>query len=172
MNFKDKMNRITTFIFDYDGVMTDGTVLLQPNGEAYRTANVKDGYALQLAIKMGYRVVIISGGISQTMQTRMEGLGIHDFFLGVKNKIDVFDQFIEENELDPNEILYMGDDIPDFFPMKKSGLACCPKDASIEIKGISDYISKKKGGKGCVRDVIEQVLKLHGKWMTKEAYQW
>lgn len=171
-NYKSLLKNISTFIFDYDGVLTDGTVILQADGEALRTANVKDGYALQLAIKMGYNVAIISGGNSASMHRRFEVLKIKDFFLGVENKLEVFENYLKEKGIDRESVLYMGDDIPDFKTMKEVRVACCPADASPEIKSISHYISDKAGGKGCVRDIIEQTLKMQGKWMTEDGFKW
>lgn len=171
-NYKDLLPKITTFIFDYDGVLTDGTVIMLPDGEGLRNGNVKDGYALQLAIKNGYRVVIISGGRSVSMERRMESLRIKDIFLGVNDKLTVFRKFCIENNIKPENILYMGDDIPDLEVMSEAGVACCPLDAAQEIKNISHYISHIPGGRGCVRDIIEQVMKIHGKWMNGDAYHW
>jgi len=171
-NYKSQLKNISTFIFDYDGVLSDGTVILMPDGEALRTANVKDGYALQLAVKAGFNVAIISGGNSKSMIRRFEALKIKDFFLGVENKVEVFEKFLQEKNLKAENVLYMGDDIPDYKVMKKVGLACCPANAVAEIKNISQYISDKDGGKGCVRDVIEQTLKVHGKWMNNDGFKW
>lgn len=171
-NYKEKLKNITTFIFDYDGVMTDGALILQHEGHPLRSANVKDGYVLQLAIKLGYNIVIISGGFSQSVENRFGALNITDVFLGVKDKVRVFKKYIEDKNIDPKQIIYMGDDIPDYRVMKLVGVPVCPKDASEEIKDISLYISDKGGGKGCVRDIIEQVLKVQGKWMTEESYYW
>ncbi|MCF8368589.1 MAG: HAD-IIIA family hydrolase [Bacteroidales bacterium] len=171
-NYKSKLKQITTFIFDYDGVLTNGTVILQGDGDALRTANVKDGYALQLAVKLGYNVAIISGGYSDSMKKRFEALNIKDFYLGVSNKLDVLQNYFKETGIQPENTLYMGDDIPDYKPMKAVGIACCPADASPEIKAISEYISIKKGGKGCVRDIIEQTLKVQEKWLTEEGFSW
>ena len=171
-NYKELLKHINTFIFDHDGVLTDGTVILTSNGDALRTANVKDGYALQLAVKKGYRVAIISGGYSESMLRRFEALKIKDVFLGVERKIEVFRDYIRDNNLNPEEILYMGDDIPDFEIMKQVGVAACPADAVEEIKAISAYISHLGGGRGCARDVIEQVMKIQGKWMSDGAFHW
>lgn len=171
-NYKALLTNVNTFIFDYDGVMTDGKLMLQHDGQPLRTANVKDGYSLQLAVKLGYKVVIISGGISKSVENRFESLKVKDVFLGVTNKYEVFEKFISDNNLNPENIVYMGDDIPDFKVMKKVGVPVCPADAVEEIKEISVYISDKDGGHGCVRDIIEQVLKVQGKWMTDEAFMW
>ncbi len=171
-NYKEKLKKITTFIFDYDGVMTDGTLILQHEGQPLRSANVKDGYVLQLSIKLGYRIVVISGGYSKSVENRFGSLNISDVFLGVEDKTVVFDKFIKENNISEDEIIYMGDDIPDYRVMKRVGVPVCPADAAQEIKDICVYISDKKGGKGCVRDIIEQVLKVQGKWMTEESFFW
>lgn len=171
-NYKALLRNVTTFIFDYDGVMTDGVIVLNNDGEPLRTANVKDGYALQLIRKLGYNIAIISGGYSPSMLRRFESLNIENVFLGVSNKLEVFEKYLEENGIKPEEVVYMGDDIPDYRPMKRAGVPVCPADASEEIKSISVYISRYRGGHGCVRDIIEQVLKVQGRWMTDEAHQW
>jgi 3-deoxy-D-manno-octulosonate 8-phosphate phosphatase (KDO 8-P phosphatase) len=171
-NYKKLLKQVNTFVFDYDGVLTDGTVILQPDGDALRTANVKDGYALQLAVKKGFNVAIISGGNSASMKKRFEALRITDFYLGIENKLEVLIQYMKDKKLSPEQILYMGDDIPDYKPMKHAGVACCPADAAPEIQSVSQYISPKEGGKGCVRDVIEQTLKLQDKWMTEDGFRW
>jgi 3-deoxy-D-manno-octulosonate 8-phosphate phosphatase (KDO 8-P phosphatase) len=171
-NYKEKLSKVTTFIFDYDGVMTDGTLVLQHEGQPLRSANVKDGYVLQLATKLGYRIVIISGGFSKSMENRFGALNIKDVFLGVKDKTVVYEKYIKDNNLTHEEIIYMGDDIPDYRVMTKVGVPVCPSDAAEEIKNICVYISDKGGGKGCVRDIIEQVLKVQGKWMTEESFFW
>ena len=171
-NYKALLQEVDTFIFDYDGVMTDGKVILMEDGQPLRMANVKDGYVLQLIIKLGFNVVIISGGFSRSMENRFETLGITDVYLGTKNKEIVLDAYLKEREIDPKHVVYMGDDIPDFKVMQTVGIPVCPADASEEIKDISIYISDKKGGEGCVRDIVEQVLKVQGKWMSAEAYSW
>ena len=171
-NYKEKLQKITTFMFDYDGVMTDGALILQHEGQPLRSANVKDGYVLQLAIKLGYRIVVISGGFSKSVENRFGALNITDVFLGVKDKMVVYNEYITKHCIKEDEIIYMGDDIPDYRVMKKVGLPVCPSDASQEIKDISAYISDLGGGKGCVRDIIEQVLKVQGKWMTEESFYW
>lgn len=171
-NYKSLLSNINTFIFDYDGVLSNGTIILQADGEALRTANVKDGYSLQLAVKLGFNVAIISGGLSASMRKRFEALKIKDFYLGVSNKLEVFNNYIKEKNLKPENIIYMGDDIPDFHVMKEVGLPCCPADAVPEIKSISKYISSYEGGRGCVRDIIEQTLKVQNKWMTEDGFKW
>ena len=164
-NFKELLPEINTFIFDVDGVLTDGSVLLLPTGEQVRKMNNKDGFALQHAVKKGYKVVIISGGSSEAVRLRLNGLGVKDIFLKVDNKVEVFKKYVAEHQLQKESILYMGDDIPDYEVMQLCGVTTCPKNAAIEIKGISDYISDKNGGEGCVRDIIEQVLRCNGDWV-------
>lgn len=172
LNYKAQLQKITTFIFDVDGIFTDNIVYLTSDGEQMRTANVKDGYAVQLAVKKGLHLAIISGGKSEAVRKRFEGLGLQHIFLGSSNKIEVFEKFCTENKISPEEVCYMGDDIPDYHVMKKVGLACCPSDAAQEIRSIAHYISPYEGGKGCVRDILEQALKIKGLWMTDEGHIW
>jgi 3-deoxy-D-manno-octulosonate 8-phosphate phosphatase (KDO 8-P phosphatase) len=171
-NYRTALDKINTFIFDIDGVLTDGNVIVASDGEQLRTMNVRDGYALQLAVKKGYRILIISGGKSETMKQRFLGLGITDIFLGINNKFEVYQNYVNQKNLNKENILYMGDDIPDYEVMSIVGFAACPADASEEIKSISKYISPRKGGDGCVRDIIEQVLKIHAKWLDKDSFHW
>ncbi|HRN42240.1 MAG TPA: HAD-IIIA family hydrolase [Vicingus sp.] len=171
-NFKELLPKINTFIFDIDGVLTDGMVTIFPDGDQIRTMNIKDGYALQYAVKKGYNIAIISGGSSETVRLRLNGLGITDVYLKSSNKIEIFENYLKTKNINKEHVLYMGDDIPDYHVMLKSGVATCPKDAAIEIKNIAHYISDKNGGKGCVRDIIEQVLRCQGKWFDEEAHQW
>jgi len=171
-NYKELLKNINTFIFDYDGVLTDGSILMAGNGEAYRASNVKDGYALQLARKKGFRVAVISGATSESMEARMKSLRITDLFFGVEDKRTVFLKYLKDNKVQPSQVLYMGDDIPDYEVMLEAGLPTCPADAAEEIKSVSKYISHFRGGKGCVRDVIEQALKIQGMWMNDGAYHW
>lgn len=164
ISYKQILHKINTFIFDVDGVLTNGMLTIMPDGELVRHMNVKDGYAMKLALKKGFRVCIISGGTNQAVKSRLAALGIEDIYLGAHDKIKQYQEIIEKYNLQADNILYMGDDIPDLPVMKKVGLSCCPNDAVPEIQQISKYISNKKGGEGCVRDVIEQVLKVNGKW--------
>lgn len=163
-NYKEYLEQINTFIFDVDGVLTDGSVTVMTNGDMLRTMNIKDGYALKTAVDTGFNVCIISGGSNEGVRKRLEGLGIKDIFLGAHNKIDQLNEYLNSKNVTLENVLYMGDDIPDFPVMKLVGLPCCPQDAVQEIKSISKYISHRNGGKGAVRDVIEQVLKVHDKW--------
>ena len=159
------MNDITTFVFDVDGVLTDGSVFISNDGEMLRTMNIKDGYAMKTAIDCGYNVCIISGGKNEGVRIRLQNLGIKDIHLGCPDKIETFNNYAALYAINPEQVLYMGDDIPDYQVMNLVGLPTCPQDACAEIKSISKYISHKNGGKGAVRDVIEQVLKVQGKWM-------
>ena len=165
MNNFEVFGKIECFIFDVDGVLTNSDVLIQQNGDLLRTMNIKDGYAIKHAIEKGYKVVIISGGKSEGVRIRLQNLGVEDVYIGVPEKMDVFDQIVDQYDLDEGHILYMGDDIPDYQVMRRVGLPCCPCDAVQEIKQIAQYISPLSGGKGCARDVIEKVLKLQGDWM-------
>lgn len=164
-SYKEIMNDITTFIFDVDGVLTDGSVFVNNEGEMLRTMNIRDGYALKAAVESGYNVCIISGGSNEGVRIRLRNLGITNIHLGTPDKVETFDEYIDLHQIKQENILYMGDDIPDYHVMKLVALPTCPQDASPEIKGISKYISHKNGGKGAVRDVIEQVMKVQGKWM-------
>lgn len=172
MNYKSKLHKIKAFVFDFDGVMTDGAVWVYADKETVRAGNIKDGYAIQYAVKKGYKIAVISGATSMSINNRMESLGVTDIFTGAGNKISIFNQYLKANNLQADEVLYMGDDIPDYEIMKQVGVATCPSDAAIEIKGIADYISHLNGGHGCVRDVIEQVLRLHDNWFHPDAVNW
>ncbi|HEX2683300.1 MAG TPA: HAD-IIIA family hydrolase [Ferruginibacter sp.] len=164
MNVLEKFKTIKTFVFDVDGVLTDGSLLILEDGQMARRMNIKDGYALQLAVKKGYRVVIISGGTSEAVRERLGRLGVQDCFLKIDNKKGTLTEYVSQHGLNWDEVLFMGDDMPDYVPMQLVGLPCCPADAVPEIKQISHYISPIDGGQGCVRDVIEKVLKLNDHW--------
>jgi 3-deoxy-D-manno-octulosonate 8-phosphate phosphatase (KDO 8-P phosphatase) len=159
-----QFKKITTFVFDVDGVLTDGTLFLFPGGEMVRRMNIKDGYSLQLAVKKGYRVLIISGGYSELVRERLERLGVQEVHMRVHNKRKVLEEYLEKHIIAAEQVLYMGDDIPDLEVMQAAGLACCPADACTEVKAISQYISPYAGGGGCARDVIEKVMKLQDTW--------
>lgn len=163
-NYKEYLSQITTFIFDVDGVFTDGTLLITTNGEMLRKMNVKDGYALKTALQKGYNVCIITGGNNEGVRNRFKALGITDIYLGAHHKNEPLDEYLNINNINAENVLYMGDDVPDIPPMKKVQLATCPQNAVAEVKAISDYVSHKNGGEGCVRDIIEQVLKVRGDW--------
>lgn len=165
-NFKEDLRKVKAFAFDIDGVFTDGTLLIHPSGEMLRTQNTRDGYAVQLAVKLGYPVAIISGGRGDSMIPRFQSLGVTDIYLGSHDKVDDFIDFCFKYSIEPQNVLYMGDDIPDLGVMQRAGMAACPSDAAPEVREAAHYISDKTGGKGCVRDVIEQVLRLNGKWLN------
>ncbi len=169
MNVLSLFKHITTFVLDIDGVLTDGMVQVMPDGEQLRRMSVKDGYALQLAVKKGYRIAVISGGRSASVITRLQGLGIKDIYLNCTDKEDKLQDYVLEHDLRWEEVLFMGDDIPDYRAMQLVGLPTCPADAAPEVKSISRYISPLNGGNGCVRDVLEKVLKLNGHWEIDET---
>lgn len=163
-SYKEYLHQITTFVFDVDGVFTNGKILITSTGEMLREMDVKDGYALKTALLKGYHVCIISGGTNEGVRERLVALGVTDIYLGAHHKENPLREFLQTKAIKPEQVLYMGDDLPDIPPMKLVGLATCPQDAVPEVKAICNYISYKKGGKGCVRDVIEQVLKVRGDW--------
>lgn len=167
IKLKSKLRKITTFVFDVDGVFTDATLLVGES-DVQRIFNVRDGYAVQIAVKSGYRMAVISGGKQKSIATRLSGLGVQEVYLsvGTDQKLSVFKEYIAKNYLQEEEILFIGDDIPDYLLMKNTKvLACCPADAIEEVKGICDFITPNIGGRGAVRDVIELVMKAQDKWM-------
>ena len=170
-SYKEKLHNITTFIFDVDGVLTDGSVLLQ-NDDFVRVLNSRDGYAIQYASKMDYRILIVTGGASKSVKDRLMSLGVTEVCLGCKNKLHVYDTLKSKYEFTDDQALYMGDDIPDYHVMKLVGVSTCPQDAAVEIKAIADYQSPFNGGRHCVRDVIEQTLRVQKKWFKEEAFDW
>ena len=165
-NYKALLKNITTLIFDIDGVLTDSTLLVTTKGELLRKMHSRDGYALRAAVEAGLNVCIISGGQNEGVRKRLEGLGVKNIILGAHNKVEHYHQILEKYKLTSAEVLYMGDDIPDIPVMKLVGLPCCPQDAAPEIKAISEYISHVNGGFGAVRDIVEQIMKIKGLWMT------
>jgi len=167
-NYKILLNQIKAFVFDVDGVLTDGKILITSEGEMLRQMDTKDGYALKYALNKGFRVGIITGGINQGVKERLELLGVDKVYLGMHEKEQAFEDFIKNYDLKADEVLYMGDDIPDIAVMQKVGVAACPQDAVTDVKKIVHYVSHKKGGDGCVREILEQVLRVQGKWMTPE----
>ncbi len=166
------LSRIKALAFDVDGVLSSTTVPLHPSGEPMRTVNIKDGYALQLAVKQGLHIAIITGGRTEAVRIRFAALGVTDLYMGSAVKIHDYRAFRDKYGLRDEEILYMGDDIPDLEVMRECGLPCCPKDAAPEVKMAAKYISYANGGYGCGRDVLEQVLKVQGKWMSEDAFGW
>jgi len=171
-NFKEDLVKVKAFVFDIDGVMSLQTINLNSFGVPNRTINLRDGYALQLAVKKGYHIAVISGCKSKEYLKRLKGLGITEVYLNCKSKLEHFRIFLKRHDLDRSEVLFMGDDIPDYEVMQEAGIPVCPADADSEIKQVSNYISDKKGGEGCVRDVIEQVMRLHNKWMVNGSFDW
>lgn len=163
-HYLQEMKTIKAFVFDVDGVLTDGSLFVQERGEMLRTMYIRDGYAIQLAVKKGYKVCIISGGKSEGVISRLKRLGVEDVFMGVDDKTEKLEEYLISNNLKAKDILYMGDDMPDFDVMSIVGFPCCPADAVQEIVTLCKYISPLKGGRGCVRDVIEKVLKLNNCW--------
>jgi len=163
-SYKEFLEDINTFVFDVDGVFTDGGLLITAEGELLRRMNVKDGYALKTALVKGYNVCIITGGTNEGVRERLKGLGVSEIYMGAHHKEEPLQEFLSKHKLDSKNVLYMGDDMPDIPPMLKVGLPTCPQDAVQEVKAVAKYISHKIGGDGCVRDVIEQVLKVRGDW--------
>jgi 3-deoxy-D-manno-octulosonate 8-phosphate phosphatase (KDO 8-P phosphatase) len=166
------LKKIKAMAFDVDGVLSCETIPLSPAGEPLRCVNIKDGYAMHLALKLGYRIAIITGGNTEAVRIRFANLGVEDIYMASAVKIHDYHAFRDKYGLRDEEILYMGDDIPDIEVMRECGLPCCPKDAAPEVRQVARYISHAEGGRGCGRDVIEQVLKAQGRWMTAEAFGW
>ena len=171
-NFKEELRKVKAFAFDVDGVLSSQVLTLHPGGEPMRTINIKDGYAIQLAVKKKYPIAVITGGNTDAVLKRFNGLGVTDIYLNSFDKKHDFADFLEKYKLDASSVLYMGDDLPDYEVMKIVGFPTCPADAVVEIKQLSRYISNLRGGEGCVRDIIEQVLRLHNKWMDGDAFSW
>jgi 3-deoxy-D-manno-octulosonate 8-phosphate phosphatase (KDO 8-P phosphatase) len=163
-NYKTLLPNIKTFIFDVDGVLTDGKILITNEGELLRSFDTKDGYAMKCALVQGYKIAIITGGRNQGVEERFKELGLYDIYMGAHYKLDAFQDLLDNYDLDPETILYIGDDVPDIPVMEKVGLGCCPADAVPDVKAMADYVSHKNGGEGCVRELIEQVLRVQGKW--------
>lgn len=163
-NYKHLLPKIKTFIFDVDGVLTDGKILINSDGELLRSFDTKDGYAMKCALVKGFKIAIITGGRNEAVRERFKELGVIDIYLGAHHKLDAYQDLMDNYDLNPEEILYIGDDIPDIPVMEKVGLGCCPADAASDVKAMADYVSHKKGGEGCVRELIEQVLRVQGKW--------
>jgi 3-deoxy-D-manno-octulosonate 8-phosphate phosphatase (KDO 8-P phosphatase) len=169
LNFKERLNKITTLMFDVDGVLTDGKVLVFESGEVVRNLFSKDGYGINVAINKGYRIAIISGGNNLAVKNALARAGVTDVFIRQRDKIACYEEYLGAHSLSDEEILFMGYDLPDYEIMRRVGVAACPNDSATEIKEICQYVSPKKGGEGCVRDIIEQVLRTQGKW---EIIKW
>lgn len=168
-----ELKKIKAIIFDVDGVLSLNTVAMDNEGVPVRTMNIKDGYAIQLAVKLGLKIALMTGGRNEEIRKRYAYLGVQDVFLNCKVKLNTWDTYLKENNLQPEEIIYVGDDIPDYEIMQRAGCPCCPKDACADIKAISTYISDCNGGMGVARDIIEQVLRAQGKWLkSAKAFGW
>jgi len=163
---------IKAFAFDIDGVLTQGDVLVNEEGQMLRSVNIKDGYALQHAVKQGYAIAIISGGKSEGMRKRFEGLGVAHIYLGQEHKEAAFADFLAKANLTANDVAYMGDDMPDIPLLKQVGLSCCPKDAAVDVKEICTYISPSNGGEACVRELIERTMKIQNTWFNEDSHSW
>lgn len=171
MNYKIKMNKISTFVFDIDGVLTDGKVYLIGDQTA-RAVNSRDGFVMQFANKLGYNIFVISGGTYLPVKARLEEQGAKEVHMGANRKLPVLEDILSRYELEPEEVLYMGDDLPDIQCLKAAGLSCCPQNAVVDVKALVDYVSPYDGGNYCVRDVIEQTLRVQGKWDSEERHVW
>lgn len=167
------LKKIKAIVFDVDGVLSAETIQMDSNGQPVRTVNIKDGYAIQLAVKRGLHIAIMTGGHSKEIALRYQYLGVKDIHLSCAMKIKTWDEFTAQYGLHDDEIIYMGDDIPDYEVMQRAGCPCCPADACPEIKNISLYVSDRRGGYGCARDIIEQVLRAQGLWvLDAKAFGW
>ncbi|PIE47961.1 MAG: 3-deoxy-D-manno-octulosonate 8-phosphate phosphatase [Flavobacteriales bacterium] len=166
-NYKEILPQITTFIFDVDGVLTNGKVQLLPDGEMVRTMSVRDGFAIKSALEQGYNVAIISGGTSESVRKRLNFLGVEDVYLRISHKLQKFESYCEQKQITPDEVLYMGDDLPDLDVLRAVALGCAPQDADSEVLNVANYVSHKKGGEGAARDIIEQVMRVQGKWQVE-----
>ena len=167
------LKKVRAVIFDVDGVLSAGTISMDAEGQPQRTMNIKDGYAIQFAVKHGLEIAIITGGKGESIRKRYESLGVKDIFMSCGVKIKTYEDYIAKKGLKDEEVIYVGDDIPDYEIMLRVGCACCPKDACEDIKRISRYVSPKKGGKGCARDILEQILRAKGLWLNTElAFGW
>ena len=170
--YKELLAGIDTFLFDVDGVFTDGTVQLSPGIDPIRTFFTRDAYAVQHALKEGLRIIVCTGGVSDGIGQSLARLGVKEYHHSVKDKSIKLDELMAATGLDLSRCAYMGDDIPDLRAMQRTALACCPSDAAAEVKAVSRYVSRFPGGRGCVRDILEQAMKVQGKWLTEQAYQW
>ena len=168
-----ELKKIKAIVFDVDGVLSLNTIAMDSEGVPVRTMNIKDGYAIQLAVKLGLKIALMTGGRNEEIRKRYAYLGVQDVFLNCKVKLNTWDTYLKENNLQPEEIIYVGDDIPDYEIMQRAGCPCCPKDACADIKAISSYISDCNGGMGVACDIIEQLLRAQGKWLTSaKAFGW
>ena len=164
-NYKTLLNNVRAFVFDVDGVMTNGKVMITSEGEMYREMDTRDGFALKYALLKGFKIGIISGGTNEGVRKRLELLGVNKVYLGIHEKDIAFDDFVSTFNINPDQVLYMGDDVPDIPVMEKVGVSTCPQDALPDVKRVVDYVSHKKGGDGCVREIVEQVMRVQDKWV-------
>ena len=167
-NYKTLLNNVRAFVFDVDGVMTNGKVMITSEGEMYREMDTRDGFALKYALLKGFKIGIISGGTNEGVRKRLELLGVNKVYLGIHEKDIAFDDFVSTFNINPDQVLYMGDDVPDVPVMKKVGVSTCPQDAVSDVKRVVDYVSHKKGGDGCVREIVEQVMRVQDKWVSSK----
>jgi len=172
MNYKTKLAYIELFVFDYDGVFNDGTILLMPDGSEVRQASTLDGFAVQWAVKQGLKLALLTGGSEKAVASRMVKLGVEEVHLRCEDKFESLKALCEKLQIPLDKVAYMGDDIPDVVAMREVGLAACPEDAVEEVRNIAHYISPKRGGKGCVRDLLEQAMRLKGVWSSEKAHKW
>ncbi len=172
MNYKIKLEEIELFVFDYDGVFTDGIVLLMEDGSNVRQANTRDGYAVQWAVKQGVNLAILTGGKEEAVKSRMKLLGVDEVHLSCYDKLASLKELCQRLEISLDKVMYMGDDIPDLPAMKEVGLSVCPNDAATDILNIAHYVSPINGGKGCVREILEQAMRLKGIWSSENGYKW
>jgi 3-deoxy-D-manno-octulosonate 8-phosphate phosphatase (KDO 8-P phosphatase) len=168
-NFKENIAKVRAFAFDVDGVFTDGGITVTPEGEFVRVYNAKDGYAMKLLSEKGYPVLIVSGGTGEALIYRFRMLGVRDIRTGCFDKLPALREFMAKYDLHDEEVLYLGDDIPDIAPMRAAGVSACPADASVDVKRVADYVSAYAGGQGCVRDLIEQVLRARNDWFSDDS---
>ena len=172
MNYKTKLSKIKLFAFDYDGVFTNGTVYLMPDGSMARTASARDGFAVQWAVKQGLQLAVISGGKEEPVRWRMEGLGVKEVHLGAADKLEAVTELAQRLDIGLDEVAYMGDDMPDIKALQAVGLSCCPHDAVPEVREVVDWVLPEGGGQGCVRNLIEQAMKLRGLWSNDDGHRW
>ena len=172
MNYKTKLSKIKLFAFDYDGVFTNGTVYLMPDGSMARTASARDGFAVQWAVKQGLQLAVISGGKEEPVRWRMEGLGVKEVHLGAADKLEAVTELAQRLDIGLDEVAYMGDDMPDIKALQAVGLSCCPHDAVPEVREVVDWVLREGGGQGCVRNLIEQAMKLRGLWSNDDGHRW
>ena len=172
MNYKTQLSKIELFAFDYDGVFTNGTVWLMPDGSMARSASARDGFAVQWAVKQGLHLAVVTGGKEEPVKWRMEGLGVKEVHLGAADKLAHLTTIAERMGIGLDQVAYMGDDLPDLLALKAVGLSCCPHDAAPEVREAVDWVVPEAGGQGCVRNLLEQAMKLRGLWSSNDGHRW